>query len=492
MKCPNCDSDVDVFLARCTRCGETDIWRNSALKRLGRDKDVKVVARPVELVDQYELAQQGTPADLAPTAAYVLPQNLASVVKSPEFPQAIHADTLSLGDPAFIKLVQSGAAPKVSKALAEDPALANTRDDAYLSMLHLAVNKGNEKIVTALLDAGAEINIGDPNGDTPLHLAVEKGATKLVSLLVSRGAEVNIHDTVGRSALYVAIMKKSVALADFLLKNGTDVTTPDPDALTPLHFAADNGQAKIVTLILNQPGVDVDAADTQGATALFHAARQGYKDVVTALLAGGANVNAVDYYAQTPLHWAARVGASTVVPLLIKAGADVNKAGSGNTTPLHCAAAEGKKEVVEMLLKSGAEVNPLNIGGETPLALATQNEHKTVIALLQKKGGVLELVPKEPVVAEAEPAPGETSPIEPSEIPAALAVTTVHAPHILDDHNFSALDGVPEAPVIEEVPTAEEPLEFLTPAPFELDEEEPAAPADIADAEEEDGEEKSK
>lgn len=58
--------------------------------------------------------------------------------------------------------------------------------------LFLAVETNQEKIVTALLDAGANINAVDSHGRTPLLLAQEKGNHSLVQFLLKRGADPNI------------------------------------------------------------------------------------------------------------------------------------------------------------------------------------------------------------------------------------------------------------------------------------------------------------
>jgi len=266
MNCPNCSSDIDVFLKRCTKCGEPDIWRNAALIRVGRVKDVHLSQeRPANLVDRFENMEIPAPAqresafepDRFLTPAEDKTTTLPLEIHLPEVRQAVSASTLPQADPEFVKLVLKGAADKITQWLAIDAQLANTRDESFEAMLHLAVNKGKDKAITALLDGGAEINIGDKNGDTPLHLAVKKGADKLVALLLGRGAVVNIHNN---------------------------------DGFTPLHIAAGKGQLKLVTMLVDQPGTDVNAPDSHGASALFHAAENGHANVIKLLVSKGASM----------------------------------------------------------------------------------------------------------------------------------------------------------------------------------------------------------
>ncbi len=265
MKCPNCNSDVDAFLKRCTSCGEPDIWRNAALLRVGRVKDVHLSSnRPMNLVDRFAELEITTskPTEPAPDSVYAGAENptaptLPFEIHAPDITRAVPATTLALATPEFLKVVQKGAADKIAALLTDNSTLANTRDEESETMLHIAVQKGKDKVITVLLDSGAEINIGDSIGDTPLHLAVKKGADKLVSLLLSRGAAVNINNN---------------------------------DGLTPLHLAAGKGQLKIATLLVEHPGTDVNALDSHNASALFHAAENGHANVIKLLVNKGASM----------------------------------------------------------------------------------------------------------------------------------------------------------------------------------------------------------
>jgi len=71
---------------------------------------------------------------------------------------------------------------------------------------------------------------------------------------------------------------------------------------TPLHWAAERGHVKCVTLLL-QYGADVTATDhALGRTALHDAAHRGHVDCVAALLQSDAlNVDARTKLGRTPL-----------------------------------------------------------------------------------------------------------------------------------------------------------------------------------------------
>jgi ankyrin repeat protein len=151
------------------------------------------------------------------------------------------------------------------------------------------------------------------------------------------------------------------------------------DKIDQLKLALDNG-------------VDVNAKNSEGDTALLIAPRQRYTkreellfddsklskfgsrplfgfgskivweytcytDIVGLLLDHGADVNAKDKLGWTVLHRAAFDGQKEMVGYLVTRGADLNAKNNNGWTPLHCAAFKGHKEVVDLLVARGADVS---------------------------------------------------------------------------------------------------------------------------------------
>ena len=131
-----------------------------------------------------------------------------------------------------------------------------------------------------------------------------------------------------------------------------------------------------VKRLLAKDGVDVNQARKEGpegwmagATALYHASRNGHKDVVRFLLQAGANVNQANKNGSTPLNIASENGHTEMVGLLLQAGADANQANKHGETPLNKAIENGRTEMVRFLLQAGADPN-LPVGRNCPLQLA--------------------------------------------------------------------------------------------------------------------------
>ena len=87
------------------------------------------------------------------------------------------------------------------------------------------------------------------------------------------------------------------------------------------------------------------------------AAMRGDIKVVRTLLKKGVDVNAPQGDGMTALHWAAKLSDSVMTEMLIYAGANVAAVTRiGQYTPLHIASRNGSAPVVELLIASGANV----------------------------------------------------------------------------------------------------------------------------------------
>ena len=89
--------------------------------------------------------------------------------------------------------------------------------------------------------------------------------------------------------------------------------------------AARNGDVEQVRQAL-EANIDVNSANSYGATALMYACDRGHKEVVELLLEKGADPNVKDnFYGFTPLFWANSKGKTEIVELLKSKGAKSNE-----------------------------------------------------------------------------------------------------------------------------------------------------------------------
>jgi hypothetical protein len=114
-------------------------------------------------------------------------------------------------------------------------------------------------------------------GLPPLHQAAAKGELDRVKVLVIDGgkrtpvypthlsANVNELCTVSQSTpLHYAIFSGNVKITKFLLDNDADPNVPDCNGCTPLLLSAINGRILDMALLLDFPGINVNAVDKKG------------------------------------------------------------------------------------------------------------------------------------------------------------------------------------------------------------------------------------
>lgn len=150
-----------------------------------------------------------------------------------------------------------------------------------------------------------------------------------------------------------------------------------------LREAALEGQMEIVRKAVGQ-GVDVNAADEAGRTALMLASYNGHTPTVRYLLDEGARLSARNAEGRTPLIFAASGPFPETVKLLLERKADPDIRDSvENWSALMFAAAGGHAEVVQTLLDYGANASLQDKDGDTALDFARNNSHTEVVKLLE-------------------------------------------------------------------------------------------------------------
>lgn len=137
--------------------------------------------------------------------------------------------------------------------------------------------------------------------------------------------------------------------------------------LTPLHWAVTCSSGKLrleCVKILIKAGVDLEAQNRVGNTALHYAAATRKAECMECLLDGGADVNRQgEKSLQTPLHFAANAGDVDSVRLCINRGADINAVDVNGDSALHLCSRKGAQACIDTLIESGADVGLKNIKG---------------------------------------------------------------------------------------------------------------------------------
>ena len=138
-------------------------------------------------------------------------------------------------------------------------------------------------------------------------------------------------------------------------------------------------------LLLSSAGGAAGAGDLR----LIEAARRVDSAAVRTLLGQGIDVNATQGDGATALHWAAHRDDALTTGLLIEAGADVNATNDLGISPLMLACTNGSDAMVARLLDAGADPNLHPEGRETALMTAAWTGNLTVVELLIARGALV-------------------------------------------------------------------------------------------------------
>uniref|UniRef100_A0A665X314 CASK interacting protein 2 n=1 Tax=Echeneis naucrates TaxID=173247 RepID=A0A665X314_ECHNA len=173
-----------------------------------------------------------------------------------------------------------------------------------------------------------------------------------------------------------------------------NINYQDSEGFSALHHAALTGTTELLSLLLEAQAT-VDIKDINGMRPLHYAAWQGKADSVLLLLRAGASVNSPSHDGQIPLHLSAQYGHYEVSEMLLQHQSNPCLVNKARKTPLELACEFGRLKVAQLLLSSNMVAALLEGEGgndnvdspsTTPLHLAARNGHKDIIMLLLKAG----------------------------------------------------------------------------------------------------------
>ncbi|NWX87875.1 RIPK4 kinase, partial [Nothoprocta pentlandii] len=315
--------------------------------------------------------------------------------------------------------ILSGDTSKLMKIL--QPQDVDIVLDGNSSLLHLAVEAGQEECVKWLLLYNANPNLTNSKGSTPLHIAIERKVKSIVELIMARKINVNAKDEdqwtalhfaaqngdefstkmlldknaslnevdfEGRAPIHIACQYGQENIVRILLRRGVNLDIKGKDDWVPLHYAAWQGHLPIVRLLAKQPGANVNVQTVDGRTSLHLAAQRGHYRVARLLIELECDVDVGDALAQTALHVAAGTGHTSTSRLLLKHGADIGAATAEGCTALHVAARGGHVATARLLLEAGADVLARGPASRTALHLAAENGHSEVVEELVSLGNI--------------------------------------------------------------------------------------------------------
>jgi uncharacterized protein len=250
---------------------------------------------------------------------------------------------------------------EIVRTLIAAKADVNQVDANGITPLIAAITNNHVDVARFLMDHGADIKASDWYGRTPLWAAVEtrnmdfdngtfensidrKPFLELIQVLLKQGADPNVRmkevppirrqflrttgslswvDFTGQTPFLTAALAGDLTVMRLLLEHGADPHIPTFAGTTALMAAAgvnwvfdqtyDEGPKALLEAVqlLHGLGMDVNAVNSMGLTALHGAANRGSDDIIRFLVDKGAKLDVKDKEGRTPLTWAEGVFLAT-------------------------------------------------------------------------------------------------------------------------------------------------------------------------------------
>ena len=174
----------------------------------------------------------------------------------------------------------------------------------------------------------------------------------MLEKLLTLSIDINSKTSLGLTPLHFAAFNGNLDAVNSLIEHGADQTAVDNDSKSVLHFAAEGGNTATIERMLKLP-IDVNCRDSQGRSPLHHAACRDNLDAVNFLTGHGADQTTESTIGNL-LHYAAEGGDVKTIEHVLTLGFLVDSKSSEGETPLHRAALGGKVAAVDLLLSRGA------------------------------------------------------------------------------------------------------------------------------------------
>uniref|UniRef100_A0A674AQG9 Ankyrin repeat and FYVE domain containing 1 n=1 Tax=Salmo trutta TaxID=8032 RepID=A0A674AQG9_SALTR len=318
------------------------------------------------------------------------------------------------------------------------PGKLNELDNNGDLAMDLALSGKLESIATTLVNNKADVDMVDQSGWSLLHKAIQRGDEFASTFLIRHSAQVNAA-TVGavETPLHLVcsfsprkhsgdVMSGMAHIAEVLLKTGANPNMQNSKGRTPLHEAVVSGNEPVFNQLLQCKQLDLELKDHEGSTALWLALQyitvssdpnvNPFEDdalvvengtsfdensFAAQLIQRGSNPDAPDTATENCLlQRAAGAGSEAAALFLATHGAKVNHANKWGETPLHTACRCGLAGLTAELLQQGANPNlqtqkalpdeAQGVSLQSPLHMAIVHNHPDVVSvILEQKANAL-------------------------------------------------------------------------------------------------------
>jgi ankyrin repeat protein len=220
------------------------------------------------------------------------------------------------------ELLQAADADGLRQLLEHDPAAAEARDAAGVSLLMQSLYRGRRDLAELIASKKKALDI--------FEAAALGRLDRLKDCIRDAAAVVDSHSKDGFTALHFACFFAQPEAARLLLESGAapDAVAANPTQVMPLHSAASARNLEAVRLLLEHGGPSmVNARQQRGWVPIHAAAQNGDRPMVELLLKHGADPKLANDEGKTPATVAKEKGHQEIAALLERPGDGKNAEG---------------------------------------------------------------------------------------------------------------------------------------------------------------------
>lgn len=312
----------------------------------------------------------------------------------------------------------------VAKTLIEYEAKLDTPTKNKQTVLHIAIEKGEEEIVELFLKNiekdDSLLKLIDNNGMTPLVKAIDEGKFFIANLILQKQENLD-NLTINTESIFQYYTRNgTVDQFIFLLKNDIDVCESDvtnmpilfdlikagaigkmrslldkypelalkkdPAEVSPLNYSILEGNLPMVNMLLNILDSKGQIYDLEGMTPMHYAGLKGNAVIMRKVIEtfGPLYLNSQDTFGWTPLCFSVFNGSLEIVRMLLDAGASIEPQHRSPMyfSPVQIAAKTGNIEMLKLLQSNGATLNGITKEGLNIVHLAVKNRQFEMVNYL--------------------------------------------------------------------------------------------------------------
>ncbi|XP_067930044.1 putative ankyrin repeat protein RF_0381 [Watersipora subatra] len=253
----------------------------------------------------------------------------------------LHSSLVKGNKSTLLEALKLGCDLKSLSKHGDPPLVAAAAVDPYTAHDPKSGKDGMLEIIDVLLEhKDCDINARGAGGDTALHRSVAVRAKNRIKYLLERGCDVDIRDSRGQTALFEAL--GFIEGLELILRYQPLLDVYDAEGNTPLIYCmmSESPNSLAALNLLTDAGCNTNCVSSNGKTGLMVTLRSDGQlprsservEKSLLLIAHGININAQDAKGRTALHHAVSSECLDLIKVLLKNKASVEiKDNAGQT-----------------------------------------------------------------------------------------------------------------------------------------------------------------